>query len=102
LSGNRYSPLNQIHAGNVAQLAPQWLFPIPNSRRLEVTPVVAGGVVYVTTANEAYAVDPVNGRQIWHYSRPLTKGLIGDAAGPSTAGWRCSAIAFSWSRITPT
>jgi len=52
LSGNRYSPLNQIHAGNVAQLAPQWLFPIPNSRRLEVTPVVAGGVVYVTTANE--------------------------------------------------
>jgi len=28
----------------------------------------------------------VNGRQIWHYSRPLTKGLIGDAAGAINRG----------------
>src|SRR5262249_15592150 len=77
-SGNRHSTLKQINTGNVASLGPKWLFPIPNSRRLEVTPVVAGGVMYVTTANEAYALDPASGRQIWHYSRPLTKGLVGD------------------------
>ncbi len=86
LSGNRHSPLHQIHTGNVAQLGPKWLFPIPNSRRLEVTPVVAGGVMYVTTANEVYAIDPANGRQIWHYGRPLTKGVIGDAAGAINRG----------------
>jgi alcohol dehydrogenase (cytochrome c) len=42
--------------------------------------------MYVTTANEAYANDPVNGRQIWHYARPLTKGTIGDAAGAFNRG----------------
>ncbi|MGH9847909.1 MAG: c-type cytochrome, partial [Blastocatellia bacterium] len=57
LSGNRHSPLSQIHTGNVAQLAPKWIFPVPNARRLEVTPVVVDGVMYVTTANRAYALD---------------------------------------------
>src|SRR5215813_2113077 len=43
LSGNRHSPLRQIHVGNVAQLAPKWIFSIPNVRRLECTPVVVDG-----------------------------------------------------------
>ncbi len=86
LSGNRYSQLEQIDTSNVASLAPKWLFPIHNSRRLEVTPVVANDVMYVTTANEAFALDPSSGRQIWHYARPLTKGVIGDAAGAINRG----------------
>ncbi|MGH9852768.1 MAG: PQQ-dependent dehydrogenase, methanol/ethanol family [Blastocatellia bacterium] len=86
LSGNRHSPLRQIHAGNVAQLAPKWIFPIPNARRLEVTPVVVDGVMYVTTANRAYALDARSGRQIWRYQRPLTKGLVGDAASGINRG----------------
>jgi PQQ-dependent dehydrogenase (methanol/ethanol family) len=86
LSGNRHSPLRQIHAGNVAQLAPKWVFSIPNARRLEVTPVVVDGVMYVTTANRAYALDARSGRQIWRYQRPLTKGLVGDAAGGINRG----------------
>ncbi|MBI3695279.1 MAG: PQQ-dependent dehydrogenase, methanol/ethanol family [Acidobacteria bacterium] len=86
LGGNRHSPLDQIHAGNVAGLAPRWLFPIPNSQRLEVTPVVVEGVMYVTTANEAYALDAATGRPIWHYARPRTRGLVGDAAGGINRG----------------
>lgn len=86
LSGNRHSPLRQIHTGNVAQLAPKWIFSIPNSRRLEVTPVVVDDVMYVTTANRAYALDARSGRQIWRYQRPLTKGLVGDAAGAINRG----------------
>src|SRR5439155_3988037 len=86
LSGNRHSPLDQINKDNVAQLAPRWIFSIANSRRLEVTPVVVNGVMYVTTANEAFALDARTGRQIWHYSRPLTKGVIGDAAGGINRG----------------
>ncbi len=70
----------------MASLAPKWLFPIPNARRLEVTPVVANDVMYVTTANECFALDPSSGRQIWHYARPLTKGVIGDAAGAINRG----------------
>ena len=79
LSGNRHSALDQINTANVAQLGARWMFNIPGSRRLEVTPVVVDGIMYVTMANEAYALDAASGMQIWHYSRPLTKGLIGDA-----------------------
>jgi alcohol dehydrogenase (cytochrome c) len=79
LSGNRYSPLEEINAENVAHLAAKWMFPIGNAKRLEVTPVVVDGVMFVTAANEVYALDARSGRQIWHYGRPLTKGVIGDA-----------------------
>ncbi len=86
LSGNRHSPLEQINTGNVAQLGAKWMFPIANARRLEVTPVVVDGVMYVTTANQAYAVDAQSGRQVWHYSRPLTGGVIGDASSAINRG----------------
>jgi|HubBroStandDraft_6_1064221.scaffolds.fasta_scaffold87829_2 alcohol dehydrogenase (cytochrome c) len=79
LSGNRHSELSQINTANVAQLGAKWMFPIADSNHLEVTPVVVDGVMYVTTANQAYALDGRTGRQIWHYSQPLTKGVIGDA-----------------------
>ena len=69
-SGNRHSPLRQIHRGNVARVAPKWMFSVPNGRRLEVTPLVVDGVMYVTAANQALALDPRTGRQIWHWSRP--------------------------------
>jgi len=86
LSGNRYSPLREINTENVAHLAPKWMFPIANSKRLEVTPVVVDGVMFVTAANEVYALDARSGRQIWHYARPLTKGVIGDAASAINRG----------------
>jgi mono/diheme cytochrome c family protein len=71
-SGNRFSPLKQIDTSNVGRLAPKWMFPIPGApRALEVTPVVVDGVMYVTSVNEAYALDARSGREIWHYSRPL-------------------------------
>lgn len=79
LSGNRHSELREINTANVAQLGAKWMFPIADSNRLEVTPVVVDGVMYVSMANQAYALDARSGRQIWHYSRPLTKGVIGDA-----------------------
>ena len=36
--------------------------------------------MYVSSANEVYALDAGSGRQIWHYQRPRTKGLAGNAA----------------------
>ncbi len=86
LSGNRHSPLDQIDTGNVSDLSVEWIFPIRNASRLQVTPVVVDGTMYVTTANQVYALDAVTGRQIWHYSRPRTPGLIGDARGGINRG----------------
>ena len=86
LNGNRHSPLAQINLNNVDRLAPKWIFPIPSTQRLEVTPVVIDGVMYVTAANEAYALDARNGRQYWSFRRPRTPGLAGDAAGGINRG----------------
>lgn len=86
MSGNRHSDLRQIDVSNVAHLAPAWMFPIAKAQRLEGTPVVVDGIMYVTTANECFALDAKNGRQIWHYSRPLTKGVIGDAESAINRG----------------
>src|SRR5260221_1373707 len=81
LSGNRFSPLDQINGATIHGLAPKWMFTIEKApRALQTTPLVVDGVMYVTSVNEAFALDARSGRQIWHYSRPRTQGLAGDAA----------------------
>jgi len=48
--------------------------------RGETTPVVGQGIMYVTSGNECWALDAGTGRTIWHFQRPRTKGLVGNAA----------------------
>jgi alcohol dehydrogenase (cytochrome c) len=84
--GSRYSVLTQINTSNAARMAPKWIFSLPGTSRLQVTPVVVEGVMYVTSANECYALDAGSGREIWHYQRPRTKGLGGVAAGGVNRG----------------
>jgi alcohol dehydrogenase (cytochrome c) len=85
-AGSRYSTLSQITKSNVSSLAPKWMFSLRNTNNLQVTPIVSEGVMYVTSANECYALDAGSGREIWHYQRPRTKGLIGNAAGGVNRG----------------
>src|SRR5579884_918680 len=68
-SGQRFSTLNQINAQNVSQLRAAWVFHPGNSQRLEVTPVVIRGVMFLTSANDVFALDASTGRTLWHYSR---------------------------------
>jgi alcohol dehydrogenase (cytochrome c) len=85
-SGNRYSPLEQINRHNIARLAPVWIFSVPRSQHLQTTPVVIDGLMYITSANECFALDAGSGRQIWHFQRPRTQGLVGNAAGGVNRG----------------
>jgi len=85
-TGNRYSPLDRITTANVKRLAPAWIFPVPGAPRLEVTPVVVDGVMYVTAANEAYALDATTGRPIWAFRTPRTPGLLSEAGGGANRG----------------
>ncbi|MDC0598605.1 PQQ-binding-like beta-propeller repeat protein [Gammaproteobacteria bacterium] len=78
--GNRFTQMTQINKDNVAQVAPLWTFPIPNARQVETTPVVVEGVMYVSSANEVWALDAGTGREIWHYQQARTQGLTGNAA----------------------
>src|SRR6478736_6307578 len=69
-TGRRYSGLREINRSNVAQLRAAWVFHPGNSQRLEATPVVIRGVMYVTSANDVFALDASTGRALWHYARP--------------------------------
>jgi alcohol dehydrogenase (cytochrome c) len=42
--------------------------------------------MYVTSANQCYALDAGSGREIWHFQRPRTRRLIGNAAGGINRG----------------
>jgi alcohol dehydrogenase (cytochrome c) len=93
-NGNRFSSLEQINTTNVKRLAPAWIFPVPGAPRMEVTPVVIDGVMYLTGPNEAYALDATTGRQIWAFRTPRTKGLLGEAGGGANRG-----VAVSGNRV---
>jgi alcohol dehydrogenase (cytochrome c) len=88
--GNRYTTLAQIDRKTVARLAPRWIFGIPDAGPLQMTPVVVDGIMYVTAVNECYALDAGSGRQLWHYKRPRTQGVVGAWAnrGVAVAGER--------------
>ena len=85
-TGQRYSSLTQITPWNVGHLAAQWVFHTGNAGGLEVTPVVVAGIMFVTSANDAYAVDAKTGKLLWHHARPTSQGLIDDAAGHHNRG----------------
>ena len=85
-TGRRYSSLHEINAANVSQLRAAWVFHPGNSQRLEATPVVVRGIMYVTSANDAFALDARTGRVLWHHQRPVSSGLLDDAAAHKNRG----------------
>src|SRR5579884_1908820 len=90
-TGRRFSSLAQIQRRNVSALRAEWVFHSPNSSSMEATPVVVNGLMFVTSANDAFALDAATGRVVWHYSRAVTEGLIDDASAHHNRGvglWR--------------
>jgi alcohol dehydrogenase (cytochrome c) len=85
-TGRRFSSLNGINRSNVARMRAAWIFHPGNSQRLEATPIVVRGVMYVTSANDVFALDAATGRTLWHYSRPISSGLLDDAASHKSRG----------------
>jgi alcohol dehydrogenase (cytochrome c) len=85
-TGRRFSGLKEINKSNVSQLRAAWVFHPGNTQRLEATPVVIRGVMYVTSANDVFALDASTGRSLWHYSRPVSTGLLDDAAAHKSRG----------------
>jgi alcohol dehydrogenase (cytochrome c) len=65
-ASTRYSPLRQINRETVGSLTPKWIYNVDGARRLETSPLVHDGVMFVSNTNEIYALDAVTGRRIWH------------------------------------
>jgi alcohol dehydrogenase (cytochrome c) len=89
--GNRYTSLTDIDKANVKRLAPRWMTTVSDAGALQVTPVVVGGIMYVTATNECLALDAGSGRRLWHYKRPRTKGVSG--------GWANRGVAVAGDRV---
>src|SRR6478735_2183580 len=75
LSGSKYSPLEQINAGNFSKLEVAWRFKTDNlgSRpefKLEGTPLMIKGVIYTTAGSRraVIALDAKTGEQLWAFN----------------------------------
>lgn len=67
-TGQRHSTLTQINRKTVASLAPKWIYHVDGAKRLEASPLIYQGVMYVGNTNEVHALDARTGRLIWRYA----------------------------------
>ncbi|MDX1649636.1 MAG: PQQ-dependent dehydrogenase, methanol/ethanol family [Myxococcota bacterium] len=89
----RFSPLDRIHQGNVAELGLAWAFETGTKRGLEATPIVVDGVIYTTgTWSVVYAVDARTGELLWRHDPqvPRATGAIAccDVVNRGVAVWQ--------------
>jgi alcohol dehydrogenase (cytochrome c) len=84
--GYRHTPLNEITPDNVHQLGTAWTFNLDVPGMVQTTPVVEGGVMYVSYRNTVWALDAGSGRQIWRWERAFTEGLSGNATFGANRG----------------
>jgi quinoprotein glucose dehydrogenase len=91
LANTRYSPLDQVNAGNFKNLEVAWRFKTDNlgarpEFNLQSTPLVANGVLYTTagTRRAVIALDAATGEMKWMFS--LDEGKRGEAAPRRLSG----------------
>jgi quinoprotein glucose dehydrogenase len=96
----KYSPLDQIHRGNVLDLRIAWRWSSPsnelvasNSQKFrtgwwhEATPLMIGGVLYTTSPHShAAAIDARSGATIWIHDPKSYEADGRTTQGSSTAG----------------
>jgi alcohol dehydrogenase (cytochrome c) len=74
-TGQRFSTLTQINPATVARLTLKWIYRISDvgAQRgapvpvIKCTPLLVGGVLYITIPDHVWALDAKNGQVIWRY-----------------------------------
>jgi quinoprotein glucose dehydrogenase len=91
VGSTRYSPLDQINAGNFSKLQVAWRFKTDNlgptpEGNLEGTPLMVKGILYATagTRRSVIALDAATGELLWKYSE--NEGPRGAAAPRQLSG----------------
>ncbi len=70
----RFSPLTDIHVGNVSTLGVDWYVDLPEATGLAATPLVADGKMYfITSRNVVHAVNATDGSPRWTYDPEVAK-----------------------------
>jgi len=84
-ANRRFSPLAQIHAGNVKRLVPRWIYQSGVPATFQATPIVADGVVYLSLPfNHVAAIDARSGRELWRYTHKRRTEKM--CCGPANRG----------------
>lgn len=72
----RYSRLDQINRENVHKLKFKWIAQLRTLEKVETTPLVESGIMYLTQPpNDVIALDVRTGRRFWTYRRTLPEGI---------------------------
>src|SRR5215510_9830847 len=73
-TNQRYAALTQINTQNVKSLTLRWKFSTGIREAFQTTPLVADGVMYITTPrNHVIALDARTGAQLWRYEHTFNK-----------------------------
>lgn len=84
----RYSALDQINRGNVSRLQVAWTAQLrPSTKPLSATPVVAGGMIFVTEAPDGVvALEAKTGAVVWRFRRPIDPAKLPLCCGAFNRG----------------
>ena len=75
-SSTHHSSLARITPANIADLELKWVWQATSLEKLEATPLVVDGVMYLTDPPaDALALDARTGRVFWRYKHPMPAGV---------------------------
>ncbi|MBI3679980.1 MAG: PQQ-dependent dehydrogenase, methanol/ethanol family [Acidobacteria bacterium] len=75
-NGQRYSLLNQIHAGNANKLQVAWVHQTGTQEAHETSPIVVDGVMFITEGpNIVKSLDARTGNVFWSYEKKIPEDL---------------------------
>ncbi|MCB1842151.1 MAG: PQQ-dependent dehydrogenase, methanol/ethanol family [Halioglobus sp.] len=88
----RFSPLRDVHTGNVDQLGLAWSYDLATQRGIEATSLVVDGVMYTTSAwSIVHALDARSGALLWTFDpqvpREKAKHTCCDVVNRGVAVW---------------
>ncbi len=88
----RFSPLDQINAGNAGRLGLAWHADLETARGQEATPLAIDGMLYTTTAwSMVKAYDGTTGKPLWSYDPRVPRETVVkaccDAVNRGVAAW---------------
>lgn len=80
--GTRYSELNEIDAGNAAELEQVCAYQLNNNATMQTGPIVYQGTMYVTNATHTAAINAATCQKIWSYDwEPKDRMVWGNNRG---------------------
>jgi len=91
----RYHPATQINKETVGDLRPAWIFQTEVKESQETSPIVVGGVMYVTTSfNHVYALDAAD-------PPPVSWSTLIVSLGGSSYGYQTTQTRRDCYEVTP-